>query len=605
MKLTRNILTLLRFEGVYKLLIVVLAVPFLNALENLAMWLTGYQYISMENLKRFCRHPVTVVIILLTVLLIMLLMLIDFCAVIYNLHAGYHGVKTNLTGTILFSLRQTAAVIRRGSKLWLAAAMIVLLPVFGIGVFPVLQGNILIQEMIIRQLRSRRNLIILAAAAGICLALLFLRWMYTFQIRILEDCDMKQAIRRSTVLGKGRHIKDLGYFLLTQACCYLAYVLFLGISMLLALLLERLFGNTSFINPVSSSVLLTLTTIAMILLGSISAPAGCLCIASLYYRHMGEDQEAVPGLQVLERSKENDIPPSYRRALAVTGQMILLVCISACAVYLFLSYRGRMNPNIEYLHQTEITAHRGASRYYPENTMAAFRGALDEGADWIELDIHQSKDSLLYVMHDAYLYRTCGVKKYGWDCTWDELADMSAGLKFGKSFHNEKIPLLSEVIDFALETGIRLNIEIKPSFREEGIERNLVDLLHEKDFTQQCVVTSQKYESLKKVKELDGNITTVYVMQYAYGDIDLLEAADHFSINTGSITKRLVRRLHNKGRQIYAWTVNSRVNIESMIEKNVDNIITDDIRLANRIIGQSYTGTALQEYIRWLRQWFR
>ena len=55
------------------------------------MWLTGYKYVSMENLKRFCRHPVTVLIIMLTVLLVMLLMLIDFCAVIYILHAGYHG----------------------------------------------------------------------------------------------------------------------------------------------------------------------------------------------------------------------------------------------------------------------------------------------------------------------------------------------------------------------------------------------------------------------------------------------------------------------------------------------------------------------------------
>ena len=118
-------------------------------------------------------------------------------------------------------------------------------------------------------------------------------------------------------------------------------------------------------------------------------------------------------------------------------------------------------------------------------------------------------------------------------------------------------------------------------------------------------MTSQAYNSIAKVKQLDEEITTVYVMGRADGNINRLEYADAFSVRSSSISERLVHRVHNKGKYIYAWTVNTRDAINTMIDRNVDNIITDDVPLAFNCIGRKTTTDAVNDYIDFLNRQLR
>ena len=168
----------------------------------------------------------------------------------------------------------------------------------------------------------------------------------------------------------------------------------------------------------------------------------------------------------------------------------------------------------------------------------------------------------------------------------------------------EKIPLLEEVIEFAKESDIKLNIELKPTGHEINFEKSVIDIINRLDFRNECVITSQVYEVLERVKEYDKNIETVYVMSLAYGDIAPLEAADNFSIEATSVTKKLVKRIHKKGKKLYAWTVNTEENIRKMIELNVDNIITDDVTLSKEIIDSSKNTNLIDKYVRFVERIF-
>lgn len=99
-------------------------------------------------------------------------------------------------------------------------------------------------------------------------------------------------------------------------------------------------------------------------------------------------------------------------------------------------------------------------------------------------------------------------------------------------------------------------------------------------------------------------IETVYVMGLAYGDILTLDKADNFSIEATSVTKNIVKKVHNEGKEIYVWTVNTEENIRKMIDLNVDNIITDDIVLAKDIIYSSKTSNVINEYIKLVENLF-
>lgn len=234
--------------------------------------------------------------------------------------------------------------------------------------------------------------------------------------------------------------------------------------------------------------------------------------------------------------------------------------------------------------------------------MAAFQGAVDQDADWIELDIQQSADGEIFVMHDTNLKRTAGINRNTWEMTWEELSQADVGSFFGSEFAGERIPLLSEVIDFAKENNVRLNIEIKPTGHETDFEQSVVDLIREKNFEDYCVVTSQNYSVLERLKEYDEDIKTVYVMSLAYGNMNFFTAADAFSVESSNVTASLVSRVHNAGKEIYAWTVNTKNSINKMIDRNVDNIITDRVPLARQCIFDSDTSDLITEYVNFIRK---
>ena len=602
--LRQNLLEMWKFEGVFKLFVIVVSVPLGTLMERFTMWATGYSYLTAENMRRFLSHPVVIAETLFVLALLCLGTFIDLAGVIHCVHMSYHGQKTTYYHTFLFAMEAVGRMLRKKGNRSLLLVILPMIPILGLGLVPAVYGNLLFQNFVLKEIQKHPALLASSLLLVVILTIFFSLFMFTAPYCILYRCSTGEALRRSFSLGKEGMVKDMSLFLLAELFCYGAYAFLLGLAMGLAFLMERMVRPVSLVNPISTSVMLTITTVALILLAAWSAPAGCICITQLFYGYC-DAQKAVPSLQAGDYSHYLKLSQRGKKLVRYLVRILGVLCLVACGIYVFYIYKGRFNPNIEYLHQTEVTAHRGASKYYPENTMSAFRGAYDLGADWIELDIHFSKDGVLFAMHDHNLYRTCGIRGNGWDFTWEELSQMDAGYRFGKAFAGEKIPLLSEVVDFAKESQVRLNIEIKPSRYEEGLEEALVLLLEEKDFIDSCVVTSQKYSAIEKVKRLNPEISTVYVMSYAYGNIDKLLYADIFSVNMSSVTSRLVSRVHNAGKQIFAWTVNRRLHIEEMIEKNVDNIITDDVKLAKTIVAEKRVSNALHEYIRWLNKWFR
>lgn len=254
---------------------------------------------------------------------------------------------------------------------------------------------------------------------------------------------------------------------------------------------------------------------------------------------------------------------------------------------MFLYLAGRTNFNIETIKRVEVTAHRGASKDYPENTMLAFEGAKEYDADWIELDVQQTKDREIVVSHDSNLSRVAGINKEINDINYEELKTIDVGSHLNTVFSDARIPKLDEVIDFAKENNIRLNIELKPTGKEIDFENQVIEIIKEKEFENRCVITSQVYQSLEKVKRIDPTIKTIYVMSIAVGEITQLDCADGFSIESINANKKMVNAVHQSQKELLVWTVNSEENIRKMIELGVDNIITDDVQKCKALVAES------------------
>lgn len=606
----RNNATLIGFEIIFKLATTGLMVPLIYAVFELTMRLTGYTYLTAENIGKFLTRPLFFLCPLILFLVLMFYTLFDVSAVMMIIDHAHHERRIDILQVFRLAARNLCETLAP-RKFAIAPILALLSMLFGVSVVPSLLNRLTLPDYLLRRISHKWYVILVGVIIVAGLLLVFLRYLYAFHYMSLEGCDFREAMKRSARLSRRKGWKDLIFFVSFQALLYLAYLGFIVLEMLIAVTVGRIFAAPGAFSAFSNSVALIILSVTLIIVTLLGAPIGFSCISLLYYRRKRSRNEAIISLPIEREESENKarmhlVKKNARKRVALKRRhkviaieaILLAAALAITCFYIYGRQRNWFNPNIEYVHVTEVTAHRGASWFCPENTMAAFARAAEQGADWIELDVHLSKDFQIFVMHDSNFRRTTGVNAYAWTKTYDEIAQMDAGSWFSEEFRGERIPLLAEVIEFAIANDVRLNIEIKPSPQEEGLEEGLVVLLQEMGFTDRCVVTSQIYSSIARVKELDPSIRTVYVMGFAYGNIDRLEDADDFSVRSISVSESLVRRVHNAGKPVYAWTVNSSRQIDEMIDRQVDNIITDNVPLAKRRIDQANTGGMLSDYLR-------
>jgi glycerophosphoryl diester phosphodiesterase len=221
-----------------------------------------------------------------------------------------------------------------------------------------------------------------------------------------------------------------------------------------------------------------------------------------------------------------------------------------------------------------VMAHRGASAAAPENTLIAYKKAIEMGADYAELDVRQTKDGAIVLMHDKTVHRTTGVKGYIWDLTLEELKQLEAGSWFGEKFRGEPIPTLEEVIRLA-KGRMKLNIEVKISENEPGIAQCVVDIVRSEDFSRDCIITSFDMETVKTFKKIAPDLETGLIFDKEY-HFDVFEGTwDVLSTNHELVDAKFVRLAKDNGKKIYAWTVNEQEEMLRLIGLGVDGIITD------------------------------
>ena len=232
-----------------------------------------------------------------------------------------------------------------------------------------------------------------------------------------------------------------------------------------------------------------------------------------------------------------------------------------------------------------IIAHRGASAYAPENTMASFRLARAQKARGIELDVHFSADGKIVVIHDFTLNRTGGADGPVAAKTLAELRELDFGAWFG--YGNEMIPELRDVLDFISQTDMILNIELKidPLAYDAGLTGKTAELVTETGLLGRVIVSSFYHPALSEIKTYNAGIKTgiLYVAHIdRVWDYAASCGADYIHPMHLNLTKEVVDGCHARGIGVNAWTADSEADIMRLLDIGADAVITNkpDIALA-------------------------
>ncbi len=583
-----NFKTLIRFEFLFKLALALILMPLAILGFNLTMKLTGYSYLTLENITGFLLNPITIFLLLIIIIFLTIITMFDISTLIIIFDTSYHNKKVTTLDAIKISLNKCKNIFKL-KNISVAFLVLFIIPFLNIGISSNLISSIKIPEFIMDYINSNKTLLLLYIAVYIFLLSLLSKWIYSLHYMIIENNNFKEARNNSKFLIKGNIFKDGLKILLAQLILAVLYILFLLIGIALILLINKLLAKLEILQSVIITIIWLFTFIALFIFSIISNGISYAIISTLFYKHKEEKREEIIPIKY-ERIVKNK---KHSKIIETALIIIAVITIGFGSLFTYQVVTGKANLKIEFIRNMEITAHRGASTKYPENTMAAFRGAKELGADWIELDVQQTKDKQIVVCHDTNLKRVTGVNKEIIDLTYEEISKLDAGSNFDKRFKDERIPLLSEVLKYANNNNIRLNIELKPVGKEVDFEKQIVDLIKEYNMEDRCVVTSQVYDVLENTKKYDKNIKTVYVMSIAIGNITDLEYADAFSIEATNVTESQVNRVHNAGKELYAWTINTEESINHMIDMNVDNIITDNIELGKELVEKSKSGNVI------------
>lgn len=593
-RLTAHWKPLILFEILWKLVTLLVIAPACAGLIQLAIHLAKLKYLTTSNLLQFLRSPWTILLLAVLLLLAALYTLFEIAAVCTCFRQSrFQKVRTTL-GRMVRSGLQSVLHFFRGGGPFLVLHLLVLIPLMQFSATSGIFTAMGIPDFLAYYMTKKEFLLPIYVAAIILCCLLSVRWVFSSVLFTQNQCSYRSARATSVQLVRGRFWQTFFSVLVWNCCYFAALLVFLCLITVVVLMVIRATGSDDLI---MSQAMRILKLLIQIVLWSFSFFATPICMAHLTAllekRCVQMPEVVLPEPIPLSRSAK-----PFRRSTAV----LTACCFTVAALGLNLSYvysvfTGKANFRLALFQNPTVMAHRGLSADAPENTLYAFSDAISVGADFIELDVQQTRDGVLVVMHDSNLKRTTGVNKDIWDVDYADIQNLDAGSWFDPAYANARIPTLEETLQF-VDKRAKLNIEIKPTKHgSDTLEQDVAELITRYQYTDACYVTSFSYGSLKKVKEANPEIRTGYLMSVAYGQFYSLKYADAFSLNKVFVTSQVVNAAHQQGKQIFAWTVNSMSEVRSLCNLHVDSIITDDPVMVQNVISRDSTGETLRSVL--------
>ena len=585
--LSYNFSAVILFEVIYKLISAVILVPALYATINYSIKLAGINFLSFRTIRKYLMAPSTYVAVLIMLILVSIYFLVNISGIVYAMEASHRQIKINALQMLIKAVVNALRLLRPKNLLVMVDVLFIL---------PLVYASVIFSSIIELKfpgyfydlIEKYRTSFLMICVAYFLLCVVAMFKLLTINFYGIYRTDYKTSARLSRETIKKHFIKIIGGVIVYNIIIAFFMVLIEGLMASgFAFVLSRIlsykrmrFLFSSFIN----ALFLIIYMLFIILSTPLIYSYICSCFYDIegdpYYdeyrkfKHRREEKYR-------KRIKRDGLYSSFvvknKKKNRIATIAIIVACVLINGFYIYLNASNRISLNVAYANSAEVTAHRGDSHHAPENTMSAFVLAVENQADSIELDVRQTKDGEYVVIHDESLKRTTGVDKKVGEVTLEYIETLDAGSLFSEDYAGEKIPTLREVLEYCNQEDVFLNVELKPANTDnETYVQGIIDLLEEYDYLDDCVVASSDYDTLKKVKEINPDIETVYIMYVAYGDIGDMDYVDAFSIQHSFITMRLVRNVHKNGKKIYAWTVDRESRIMDLILLDVDVIITNN-----------------------------
>jgi|LGVF01.2.fsa_nt_gb glycerophosphoryl diester phosphodiesterase len=584
-----NFITLLIFESIYTFIGTVLIFPFSLFVIKHTINFIGYPYLNGNNFIEIIKSPLFIVLILILIIIFAAYILFELTTLIFLFNESYFNRKVQVLPLCKKSLNSAITIIKPQNIL-LIIFVLVIIPFTNLSFSSSFISEIPIPEFIMSHITSTPYLAIIYGSLNIILGLIVILWIFCLHYFTLNHFNFLKATNKSFHLLKEHFWSTIFLLLVWNSLLILVLLiaLFLG-ELLLIFVISGLINHTIILSIVIGFFGI-LISIIFTFFKLVNTPLNFALISTLFYSYSKKSSLEIIDEPIIIQSKEKKIKKSWIVSLII---IILLITVAVSSYNIFTSFETIFSTN--FFVGPEVSGHRGNSEEAPENTLIAIEKAIELGADYAEIDVAQTKDGVIVVSHDNNLKRVSGHNVNIWSSNYDDIKNFDIGSWFDPKYSDQHLPTLDEVIKLA-NGRIKLNIELKPTGHEENLVSATMAVINNNHFKNNCFLASLSYPALLEIEKIDPTFRTAYITAIAMGDIYLMPV-DIFSIESNFVTPKLVDSIHKAKKEIHVWTVDNETTMKTMVEFEVDNIITDDIAITKATIEEMHQPADLVDQI--------
>ena len=563
---------------IYSVLGVVLFGPLVGVLGQLLLHFSGQPALADQDIANFLISPLGMAsLVLISAILISILALEQASLMIISA-----GTKHGRQISALKALFLTAGHARRILSFALRLVTRVVLLTLPFLAVSAIAAWLLITDYDINYYLAEKPPVFLATALIIAVLLLamllllankLLDWSLSLPLLLFTDTPPARIFSGSEQITRGKKRRILAVLLIWALVAFLLGTLVLGtVQILGSWIVPHFYDSISWLVMILGGLVL-LWLLGNFLITTFTSASFAYLVETLY-EHYG------PGISTTDIDQL--APANQSRGWKLTAPRLTLLMAAALGTAIIIG--NRLINGIQTQDKLIVAAHRGAAGKAPENTLASVRLAIDDGADWVEIDVQESADGEVVVIHDSDLMKLAGVDLNIWDGTRQQLQDIDVGSWFSPEFSKQRIPTLVEVLETARgKSGVV--IELKYYGHDQQLEQRVVDIVEQTGMTDSVAVMSLKYDGIQKIRALRPDWPIGLLSLKAIGNLASLDT-DFLAVSTGMANSGFIRRAHKAGKQVFVWTVNDPVAMSRMMTLGVDGIITDEPAMAREVLAE-------------------
>lgn len=525
-------------------------IPLFRYITTFVLQAGAIPFISYSNLVIILsEHPFVVFFLLIELALLLFVIYSQFALIILFIKNNF-AVKASIS-----EFWQCLRHFRLGSLLLLAIYFLLVIPFANVVFRTPLLAKIKIPQFIIDYMTRSGILLAILIIFYLVIFVLAFRFLLTLPIMVIYKTTTREAMKKSAFLMKKNWRKVIGFFVPLGMLAIVIMAINVGGAYLLQLIWDTFPGKLALIMATINLTLFQI--ISEFFLIWVSA-------VSLYF------------LIKLVTKNNNEI-----KEKVTNNKIILITIISIWS----LAITGNIIENVFYLaglddHVPVTISHRGVNdKNGVQNTIESLKKTAKLKPDYVEIDVHETKDNQFVIMHDENLKKLTGEDKRPKELTLNKLTKLIAK----EDGYKGKVVSLSQYMQAAQKLKQKLLIEIKttPNDSNEFLIKFNKKYGHEilKNHYQ---LQSLDYRVVTKMQQLNPKIETLYIQPYNL--IYPQSVADGYSMEYSTLSSDFIWQAHLQNHVVYAWTVNDKSEMKKMMYEHVDGIITDNISMLNTAI---------------------